>query len=118
MDKLVYNLFPNEREGYMRQTIYGWPTISSGEKLRIPPETEFKGVDICEHGEAAYPVDAWVELQYSHTADNERPNVPRNMQGTHKYVMAIETRSGMHLCMHAGRSKWPKNDGVTISWLD
>jgi hypothetical protein len=84
-------------------------------QLRIPPETEFKGVDICEHGEAAYPVDAWVELQYSHTADNERPNVPRNMQGTHKYVMAIETRSGMHLCMHAGRSKWPKNDGVTIS---
>jgi len=31
--------------------------------LRVKPQTEYRGVDITEHGEAAYPVDAWVELQ-------------------------------------------------------
>jgi ammonia channel protein AmtB len=50
--------------------------------LRINPQTEYKGVDICEHGEAAYPVDAWVELQYNHNNGSERPTIPKIMQGT------------------------------------
>jgi len=33
-------------------------------KLRIDRETEFKGNDLIKHGEAAYPRDAWVEMQY------------------------------------------------------
>ena len=50
--------------------------------LRVKPQTEYRGVDITEHGEAAYPVDAWVELQYNHNNEGERPTVPKVMQGT------------------------------------
>ena len=33
--------------------------------LRIDRETEFRGCDIIKHGESAYPVTAWKEIQYS-----------------------------------------------------
>ena len=49
--------------------------------FRIKPQVEFKGMDVCEHGEAAYPVDAWIEQQYNHNSENERPTIPKNMQG-------------------------------------
>ena len=39
--------------------------LSLIKKLRIDRETEFKGNDLIKHGEAAYPRDAWVEMQYS-----------------------------------------------------
>ena len=32
--------------------------------LRIDNETEFRGCDIIKHGESAYPVEAWREIQY------------------------------------------------------
>ena len=38
-------------------------------------------MDLTEHGEAAYPVDAWVELQYKDHDGIER-SVPRVMNGT------------------------------------
>ena len=31
-------------------------------------ETEFRGVDIIKHGEAAYPVTAWREIQYNESS--------------------------------------------------
>jgi ammonia channel protein AmtB len=49
--------------------------------LRINPQIEFKGMDLTEHGEAAYPVDAWVELQYK-DQDGTRRSVPSVMNGT------------------------------------
>jgi len=33
-------------------------------KLRLPEEVEVKGCDLIKHGEAAYPAEAWQELQY------------------------------------------------------
>ena len=33
--------------------------------LRISMEVEFHGCDIIKHGESAYPVNSWKELQYS-----------------------------------------------------
>jgi len=32
--------------------------------LRVPRETELAGLDILKHGEAAYPAEAWREIQY------------------------------------------------------
>ena len=49
--------------------------------LRIKPQTEYKGVDVMEHGESAYPVDAWVEIQYNQNKEGDRPKVPSVMQG-------------------------------------
>ena len=57
-------------------------TLNYFRLFRVKPQTEFKGVDICEHGEAAYPVDAWIEQQYNNNSENERPTIPKNMQGT------------------------------------
>jgi len=47
----------------------GWSVLIFGGlkwvgMLRIDRDTEFRGNDTVKHGEAAYPVDAWVELQY------------------------------------------------------
>jgi hypothetical protein len=55
-------------------------------KLRIDRETEFKGNDLIKHGEAAYPRDAWVEMQYqmknAPPKGSEQPegDVPPHMQ--------------------------------------
>jgi hypothetical protein len=38
-------------------------------------------MDLNEHGEAAYPVDAWVELQYKNQ-DGISKSVPSVMYGT------------------------------------
>ena len=53
--------------------------------LRINAQTEFKGMDLTEHGEAAYPADAWVELQYKDD-DYGRPSVPSVMKGAPRYL--------------------------------
>jgi hypothetical protein len=50
--------------------------------MRIKPQTEFKGLDQEFHGEAAYPVDAWVEIQYNE--QNGDRQVPVVMQGVSK----------------------------------
>ena len=51
--------------------------------LRIKPLTEFKGLDLTEHGEAAYPVEAWVELQYNQ--NGKASSIPDFMQGSDRY---------------------------------
>ena len=49
----------------------GWSVLIFGGlkwvgMLRIDRDTEFRGNDTVKHGEAAYPVDAWVSiLRYS-----------------------------------------------------
>ena len=50
--------------------------------LRIKPLTEFKGMDLTEHGEAAYPVDAWVEIQYNQ--EGRDISVLNLLQGTER----------------------------------
>ena len=50
--------------------------------LRVTPLTEFKGLDQTEHGETAYPVDAWVETQYNNPEGQRRPSIPSLMQGS------------------------------------
>jgi ammonia channel protein AmtB len=52
--------------------------------LRVSPQTEFKGMDLSEHGEAAYPVDAWVEIQYNRSDEERRPSIPKIMNGLQK----------------------------------
>jgi len=47
--------------------------------LRVDREMELKGMDIVKHGEAAYPAQAWVELQY--TADDKNGSRPSHMKG-------------------------------------
>ena len=51
--------------------------IARFKMLRIDEETEMLGNDIVKHGEAAYPKDAWIEMQY-HQAKEE--NLPPNMK--------------------------------------
>jgi len=41
-------------------------------------------MDMTEHGEAAYPVDAWVEIQYNRSEVERRPSIPRIMNGLQK----------------------------------
>ena len=50
--------------------------------LRIDRDTEFKGCDLVKHGESAYPVDAWVELQYEKKSRKISTNVAPMMQGS------------------------------------
>ena len=50
--------------------------------LRIDTDTEFKGNDVVKHGESAYPVDAWVEMQYEKRAKKASANVAPMMQGS------------------------------------
>ena len=49
--------------------------------LRIDTDTEFKGNDLVKHGESAYPVDAWVELQYEKKSRKISTNAAPMMQG-------------------------------------
>ena len=49
--------------------------------LRIDRDTEFKGNDLVKHGESAYPVDAWVELQYEKRSKKNSLSVAPHMQG-------------------------------------
>jgi len=48
--------------GFWSMVIFGGLKVLN--ILRIDRDTEFRGNDTVKHGEAAYPVDAWVELQY------------------------------------------------------
>lgn len=50
--------------------------------LRIDRDTEFRGNDLVKHGESAYPVDAWVELQYEKKSRKTSHMVAPNMQGS------------------------------------
>lgn len=50
--------------------------------LRIDRDTEFRGNDLVKHGESAYPVDAWVELQYEKKSRKTSAAVAPNMQGS------------------------------------
>ena len=47
--------------------------------LRIDKETEFRGCDIVKHGEAAYPVSAWKEMQYDNATTNMKKSLPSFM---------------------------------------
>jgi len=46
-------------------------------KLRVSQDAEQKGLDITEHGEAAYPAEAWREEQYQQ--EGEVQTLPPNM---------------------------------------
>jgi len=46
-------------------------------KLRVSPELEIQGLDIAKHGESAYPVESWREIQYGDSED--RHNIPSFM---------------------------------------
>ena len=50
--------------------------------LRIDRDTEFRGNDIVKHGEPAYPVDAWVELQYERKKDARAGKAAPHMQSS------------------------------------
>ena len=41
-------------------------------------------MDLTEHGEAAYPVDAWVEIQYNRFDEEKSPSIPKIMNGLQK----------------------------------
>lgn len=49
--------------------------------FRIGRDMEFRGVDIVKHGEAAYPAEAWVEIQYNNTKLGTSGSVPAHMGG-------------------------------------
>ena len=56
-------------------------TLKYFDLLRIDTDTEFKGNDLVKHGESAYPVDAWVELQYEKKSRKISNNAAPMMQG-------------------------------------
>ena len=43
--------------------------------LRIDSETELRGCDIIKHGESAYPVEAWKEIQYDSSQKLPHPSI-------------------------------------------
>ena len=51
--------------------------------LRVSDSDEYIGADVIKHGESAYPVNAWVEYQYTKT------NKIRNMIGTQINIMGM-----------------------------
>ena len=54
--------------------------------LRVDEDTEKSGNDIPKHGEAAYPADAWVEMQYKKNVKEARRNstLPPHMVSEHE----------------------------------
>ena len=54
--------------------------------LRIDRDTEFRGNDMVKHGESAYPVDAWVELQYDVRRKNTAPSNAPMQHGTQENI--------------------------------
>jgi len=59
-------------------------------KLRVSQDVEQKGLDITEHGEAAYPAEAWREEQYKQEGDMA---LPPNMS-KQKKVELLEMKEG------------------------
>ena len=55
--------------------------------LRIDRETEFRGCDIAKHGESAYPVTAWKEIQYSEANLRKSISLPSFM--THNTIQDV-----------------------------
>merc|ERR1712129_68790 len=47
--------------------------------LRVSREVELQGLDIVKHGEAAYPAEAWKEIQYGHDGGDSLPPVMKNV---------------------------------------
>ena len=47
--------------------------------LRIDRDTEFRGNDVVKHGEAAYPVDAWVSAWVIHGERGDMNCLKRNL---------------------------------------
>jgi len=56
-------------------------TLKYFDLLRVDTDTEFKGCDLVKHGESAYPVDAWVELQYEKKSRKTSNNAAPMMMG-------------------------------------
>ena len=80
--------------------IFGWcggcslvmfGALRAAGMLRVDEETEKSGNDIPKHGEAAYPADAWVEMQYKKNVKEARRNstLPPHMV------------SRLQVCLHA-----------------
>merc|ERR1712122_70767 len=65
--------------GFWSLSIFG--SLKYFDVLRIDRDTEFRGNDMVKHGESAYPVDAWVELQYEKKSRKISNNAAPMMQG-------------------------------------
>ena len=60
-----------------------WSTLLFGalkytKMLRVSAEIELEGMDLVKHGEAAYPVGAWVEYQYYKTETGKEGEASTN----------------------------------------
>ena len=60
--------------------------------LRIDNETELVGCDITKHGESAYPVEAWNEIQYD-TRSSKQTQLPITIRQNEP--------SGIESCEHS-----------------
>ena len=64
------------------------------EILRVDLQDEHFGLDLTEHGESAYPADAWIEIQYQNTQinhagrigpmENQANGVPRQRENARR----------------------------------
>merc|ERR1719508_146444 len=52
--------------------------LKLNKKLRVSREIEFQGLDLVKHGEAAYPAEAWREVQYGDDGELGQ-SLPPNM---------------------------------------
>jgi len=52
--------------------------LKLNKKLRVSREMEFQGLDLVKHGEAAYPAEAWREVQYGDDGELGQ-SLPPNM---------------------------------------
>ena len=63
--------------GLWASAIFGLLSLSN--LLRVSRPDEVRGMDLTKHGEAAYPVTAWLEHQYSRETIDGGVDLPVNM---------------------------------------
>ena len=63
--------------GLWASVIFGLLSLTN--LLRVSRPDELRGMDLTKHGEAAYPVTAWLEHQYTREAEEAGVELPVNM---------------------------------------
>ena len=75
--------------------------------LRIDRETEYRGCDITKHGEAAYPVTAWKESQYSEKILEKGKALPSFMEHNQTNTVTRSPEASVSATPHR-----PSNGGI------
>jgi len=92
--------------------------LKLNKKLRVSREMEFQGLDLVKHGEAAYPAEAWREVQYGDDGELGQ-SLPPNMnlrssnpntefEGKEHYEMKPANKKEMPITENMMIGSWSK----------